>query len=161
MKVRLGTISAALGVGGRPGGRGESVGIGGQQVDTGARRREGEEGDEAFSEGSDESAAINTPLPAAPPSGKTVVYLQCDNPSCASSGADVSAAVTTLGLGWTYKSIPFKLADTSTFISAMDSALEFKPAFVVFTGVPEATWAGRSRNTKPLASESSPPVRAS
>ena len=81
-----------------------------------------------------------TPLPAAPPSGRTIVSLTCNNPSCTISSQGVADAAARLG--WTYKSIPFKLEDTSTFISAMDSALAFKPAFVVFAGVAEATWAG-------------------
>ena len=81
-----------------------------------------------------------TPLPAAPKTGQTVVDLVCDNPSCANTAKGIEAAAATLG--WTYKGIPFKLSDTSTFISAMDSALAFKPAFVSFASLPQAVWAG-------------------
>ena len=84
--------------------------------------------------------AAATPLPAAPKTGQTLVDLTCDNPSCASTAAGEAAAAA--ALGWTFKSVPFKLADTSTFISAMDSALAFKPAFVTFASLPQAVWAG-------------------
>ena len=81
-----------------------------------------------------------TTLPKAPAAGQTVVYLVCDNPNCTLNSTNIEKAAT--ALGWNYKAIPFKLADTSTLISAMDSALQFDPAFVMFTGVPEAAWAG-------------------
>ena len=80
-----------------------------------------------------------TPLPKPAPTGKTVVNLTCNNPSCSTTAKGQEAAAK--ALGWTFKSIPFNLADSSTFISAMDSALALKPAFVTFSGVPEAVWA--------------------
>ena len=129
------------GVGGRPGGRDESVGIGGQQVDAEARRREGEGGAGAVPQAADDSARTPRPLPAPAPTrqdgrvpGVRQSQLHTELPTAIEKAATA--------LGWTFKAIPFKLADTSTFISAMDSALEFKPAFVMFTGVPEAAWAG-------------------
>ncbi len=81
-----------------------------------------------------------TPLPKAAPAGKTIVYLECDNTACTLDAQGIAAAAQVLG--WTYKTIPFKLADPSTLISAMDSALQFKPYFVMETGVPEAAFAG-------------------
>ena len=81
-----------------------------------------------------------TPLPAPAPSGKMLVNLTCDNPSCSITAKGNEQAAATLG--WTFKSIPFKLTDIGTFISAMESALALKPAFVTFAGIPQAAWAG-------------------
>jgi len=84
----------------------------------------------------------STPLPKRPPSGETVVYLECDNAACTLDGEGAQAAAKLIG--WNFKEIPFQLANPSSLISAMDSALQLqpKPAFVVEVGVPEAAFAG-------------------
>ena len=85
---------------------------------------------------------LGTPLPKRPASGQTVAYLECDNPACTLQGQGVKAAAA--ALGWTFKEIPFELANPATLISAMDGALQLqpKPAFVIEVGVPEAAFAG-------------------
>ena len=140
MKVRLGTISAALvlavalGVGASPSASAASKSTPKQDV------AKAKEALAPYLKPPTTLADFTTPLPTPAPTGKTVVHLACDNPNCTLNAANIEKAAT--ALGWTFKNIPFKLADTSTLISAMDSALEFKPAFVTFTGVPEAAWAG-------------------
>ena len=83
---------------------------------------------------------LGTRLPKPPPKGKTVVFLECNNPNCTLEGQGVESAAKTLG--WTFKEIPYQLSNTSSLISAMDSALQFHPAFVSETGIPVSAFAG-------------------
>ena len=83
---------------------------------------------------------LSTPLPKRPPSGQTVVFMECNNPACTLEGQGDEAAAKVLG--WTFKEIPFQLANPSTLIAGMDSALQLKPVFVIETGVPVASFAG-------------------
>ena len=84
----------------------------------------------------------STPLPKRPATGKTVVYLECDNAACTLDGEGAKNAAGLIG--WNFKEIPFQLENPSSLITAMDSALQMqpKPAFVVEVGVPEAAFAG-------------------
>jgi len=84
----------------------------------------------------------STPLPKKPATGKTVVYLECDNAACTLDGEGAKAGAALIG--WNFKEIPFQLENPSSLITAMDSALQLqpKPAFVVEVGVPEAAFAG-------------------
>ena len=51
-------------------------------------------------------------------------------------------------LHWTFKAIPFQLADPSTLISGMDDALALNPKFVIETGIPPAAYAGEIQKYK-------------
>jgi len=77
-------------------------------------------------------------LVKAPPTGKTVVYMQCEVPQCTSIGAGVEAAAK--AVGWSYKSIPFQTANPATLVTGLQSALQYHPVGVILTGSPEAVW---------------------
>lgn len=81
---------------------------------------------------------VTDPLPSAPPSGKTVVFLQCDVPTCAFQGDGVKAAAK--AIGWNVKVLNFKLADPATAVTAMKTALQYKPVAVSFAGVSQDIW---------------------
>jgi ribose transport system substrate-binding protein len=82
---------------------------------------------------------ITTPLKSRPPAGKTFVYLQCDIDQCASEGAGIQAA--TAAIGWHFKDIGFQSANPATLVAGLKQALQYHPAAVGFSGLPEATWA--------------------
>jgi ribose transport system substrate-binding protein len=81
---------------------------------------------------------ITTPLKTAPPKGKTFVWLTCEISACTTIGKGVHAA--TEAAGWTYKSVSYKQADTSTLIAALKTALTLHPTVVGLSGLPEAVW---------------------
>jgi ribose transport system substrate-binding protein len=85
------------------------------------------------------SIGKSTPFPSAPPKGKTFVWLSCDIDVCADISKGAQAAVA--ALGWQFKSVPFQLANPASLISAMNTALQYHPIAVGFTGLGEATWA--------------------
>jgi ribose transport system substrate-binding protein len=84
------------------------------------------------------SIPLTTPLQAAPPKGKTIVYLQCEVAQCKEGGEGVAQA--TAALGWTLNTIPFQSTDPATLASAFQQALQQKPLAVVIAGVPEVLW---------------------
>jgi ribose transport system substrate-binding protein len=77
-------------------------------------------------------------LTKAAPTGKTVVYMQCEVPQCTSIGAGVEAAAK--AVGWSFKSIPFQTANPATLVTGLQSALQYHPVGVILTGSPEAVW---------------------
>lgn len=80
-----------------------------------------------------------TPLPEAPPTGKKIIWLNCDLPVCTTQGKGIEAAAKLAG--WTYEQINYKGADPSTLTAAFKRALTESPAAVVQSGVPpEAGW---------------------
>jgi ribose transport system substrate-binding protein len=82
---------------------------------------------------------VSTPVLRAPTPGRTVVYLQCDQPQCAQIGdGEASAAA---AVGWKFKRINFNLANAATLIAAMKQALQYHPVAVTVTSVPYALWA--------------------
>lgn len=81
---------------------------------------------------------ITTPLKSAPPAGKTFVWLTCEITACTTIGKGVEAA--SQAAGWTYKTVSYKQADTSTLISALQTALSLHPTVVGLSGLPEAVW---------------------
>lgn len=82
---------------------------------------------------------LTTPLPKKPEPGKTVVLLKCDAISCVNfdKGMRDAAAL----VGWRISSLPYKSADPSTLLTAMDTALRLKPSAVVVPGPDPSLWA--------------------
>jgi hypothetical protein len=78
------------------------------------------------------------PLPEAPPTGKTVVFVQCEADQCHQQGDGIEAAAN--AVGWNFKRLNFEAANPATLVSALQNALQFKPVGVFFTGAPQATW---------------------
>jgi ribose transport system substrate-binding protein len=78
-------------------------------------------------------------LPSKPPTGKTVVFLQCEQQECANEGQGLNAAAA--AVGWTVKTLNFKAADPATLVAALKTALQYKPVGVFFSGAPQVTWA--------------------
>lgn len=74
---------------------------------------------------------ITTPLKAKPPSGKKVVFLQCELPACQRYVKGLEDAAQSLG--WSLEKLVFKSEDPA---SGMEQALAQKPDFIAITGVP-------------------------
>jgi ribose transport system substrate-binding protein len=81
---------------------------------------------------------VSVPLKSAPPKGKTVVVLQCDESQCGIQGEGVSAAAK--AIGWSEKTLDWQEANPSTLVSALTQALQYKPVAVFFSGAPYAEW---------------------
>lgn len=78
------------------------------------------------------------PLKTKPAAGKTIYWLDCGSPGCKIIYDDMRAATATVG--WNVKRLSYNLADPSTLIQAMDTALADKPVAVAFSGVPVQVW---------------------
>jgi ribose transport system substrate-binding protein len=78
--------------------------------------------------------AQTTPLNSKPAPGKTVVWLNCGSPGCHTIWQTIQQAVAIVG--WHAKEISFNLADPSTLITAMNTALQMHPVAVGFSGPP-------------------------
>lgn len=89
------------------------------------------------------SLPVTTPLAAKPATGKTIVYLSCEVPQCVALADGVTSAAK--AVGWQSKIITWKSVDPATLVAAMQQALEMKPApaYVVFSGLPEAVWGSK------------------
>ncbi len=81
---------------------------------------------------------ITTPLKAAPPKGKTFVFLQCDVAQCTEESTAMKAVVA--AVGWTLKVIPYQSENPATLISGLQQALQLHPAAVGLTGIPQIEW---------------------
>jgi ribose transport system substrate-binding protein len=79
-----------------------------------------------------------TPLPKAPPKGKTFVWLQCLVPTCKEIGQGIAAAAA--AVGWNLKTLSYDSGNPSTLIAAMKQALQYKPVGVALSGLPQALW---------------------
>ena len=74
---------------------------------------------------------ITTPLKAKPPTGKKVVFLQCELPACQRYVKGLEDAAT--ALGWSLETLVFKSEDPA---SGMQQAISKKPDYIAITGVP-------------------------
>lgn len=81
---------------------------------------------------------VTEALPSAPPKGKTVVFLQCEQEQCAIEGDGIQAAAK--AIGWNFKRLNFKAAEPNTLITALKTALQYHPVASFFAGVPQAVW---------------------
>lgn len=79
-----------------------------------------------------------TPLNHKPVPGKTIVYIACDAQQCGLEASQLAAAAS--AVGWKEKTLNYQGSNPSTLVSAMKTALQYKPVAVVFAGVPEALW---------------------
>jgi ribose transport system substrate-binding protein len=82
---------------------------------------------------------VTTPLKSAPPSGKTFVWLNCELSACAQILIGVRQAVS--AAGWNLKVVQYQQANPATVLSAFKLALNYHPAAVGLSGLPEAVWA--------------------
>src|SRR5579863_8829189 len=78
------------------------------------------------------------PLPSAPPKGKTVLFLQCEEVQCSYEGDGLKAAAA--AIGWTVKVLNFQAANPATLVSALQSGLQYHPVAAFFSGVPQEAW---------------------
>jgi hypothetical protein len=77
-------------------------------------------------------------LPSAPPTGKTVLFLQCEEVQCGYEGTGMKAAAA--AVGWTVKTLNFQAANPATLVSALQTGLQYHPVAAFFTGVPQEAW---------------------
>jgi hypothetical protein len=77
-------------------------------------------------------------LPSAPPKGKTVLYLQCEELTCGYEGDGLKAAAA--AIGWTVKVLNFQAANPATLVSALQAGLQYHPVAAFFSGVPQEAW---------------------
>lgn len=82
---------------------------------------------------------VTESLPAKPPTGKTVVFLQCEQQECNLEGKGIAAAAA--AIGWQSKVLNFKAAEPATLVAALNTALQYHPVGVFFSGVPQQVWA--------------------
>jgi ribose transport system substrate-binding protein len=76
---------------------------------------------------------VQETLPERPPTGKKVVFLQCELPACARYVPGIEDA--TAALGWSAKTEVFKNADPG---SALAQAISERPDYIAITGIPAA-----------------------
>ncbi|SBW22220.1 hypothetical protein FDG2_2313 [Candidatus Protofrankia californiensis] len=84
--------------------------------------------------------SVTEPLASPPPAGKTLVYLQCEQPQCQVVGAGMQAAAE--AVGWEFKSIPYQSTNPSTLTSGFTQALRYNPVAVSIIAMPYALWSG-------------------
>ena len=77
-------------------------------------------------------------LPSAPPKGKTVLFLQCEEVQCGYEGTGLKAAAA--AVGWTVKTLNFQAANPATLVSALQTGLQYHPVAAFFSGVPQEAW---------------------
>jgi hypothetical protein len=77
-------------------------------------------------------------LPSAPPKGKTVLFLQCEEVQCGYEGAGLKAAAA--AIGWNVKVLNFQAANPATLVSALQQGLQYHPVAAFFSGVPQEAW---------------------
>lgn len=81
---------------------------------------------------------ITTPLKTAPPTGKTIVWLECELSDCKNIASGFQAAAQ--AVGWTVKTINYQSSNPATLQTALQTALQYNPVAVSFSGLPYATW---------------------
>jgi ribose transport system substrate-binding protein len=81
---------------------------------------------------------VTTPLKAAPPKGKTFVWLNCELSACAQILVGVRQAAS--AAGWNLKVVQYQQANPATVLTAFKLALNYHPAAVGLSGLPEAVW---------------------
>jgi ribose transport system substrate-binding protein len=84
------------------------------------------------------SIPVTQPLPAAPPKGKTVLFLQCEQAECGEEGQGLAAAAAKIG--WTVKTLNFQAANPATLVTALRTGLQYHPVAAFFSGVPQEAW---------------------
>src|ERR1700691_1949383 len=77
-------------------------------------------------------------LPSAPPKGKTVLFLQCEEVQCGYEGDGLKAAAA--AIGWNLKVLNFQAANPATLVGALQTGLQYHPVAAFFSGVPQEAW---------------------
>lgn len=84
------------------------------------------------------SIPVTQPLPSAPPKGKTILFLQCEQAACGLEGQGLQAAAT--AIGWNVKVLNFQAANPATLVTALKTGLQYHPVAAFFSGVPQEAW---------------------
>jgi ribose transport system substrate-binding protein len=79
------------------------------------------------------SIPITQPLAKAPPTGKTILYLQCELPACARTTPGIEAGAK--ALGWKSEVIVYKNSDPG---AGLVTAIQKHPDYIAITGIPTA-----------------------
>ncbi|HEX3960786.1 MAG TPA: hypothetical protein VHZ03_29895 [Trebonia sp.] len=77
-------------------------------------------------------------LPSAPPKGKTVLFMQCEEVECSFEGNGMKAAAA--AIGWTVKVLNYQAANPATLVTALQQGLQYHPVAAFFSGVPQEAW---------------------
>jgi ribose transport system substrate-binding protein len=78
------------------------------------------------------------PLKSKPPTGKTLVFLQCSLAQCQDIDNNLKVAVK--ALGWNLKTIDFDSSQSSALVAGLQTALNYHPVAVAMISDPYATW---------------------
>ena len=78
------------------------------------------------------------PLKSKPPTGKTLVFLQCSLAQCQDIDNNLKVAVQ--ALGWNLKTIDFDSSQSSALVAGLQTALNYHPVAVALISDPYATW---------------------
>jgi ribose transport system substrate-binding protein len=81
---------------------------------------------------------VTTPLKAAPPSGKTFIWLNADNAQSTTVGKGVQSAAE--AIGWKFKQIAFTSANPATLVTGLNAALQLHPTAVGLDSLPQVLW---------------------
>ena len=81
---------------------------------------------------------VTQPLTSAPPKGKTVLFLQCEQAECGYEGQGLQAAAKVIG--WNVKVLNFQAANPATLVTALRTGLQYHPVAAFFSGVPQEAW---------------------
>jgi ribose transport system substrate-binding protein len=84
------------------------------------------------------SIPVTQPLPSAPPKGKTVLFMQCEEVECSYEGVGMKAAAA--AIGWTVKVLNYQAANPATLVTALQTGLQYHPVAAFFSGVPQEAW---------------------
>jgi hypothetical protein len=86
---------------------------------------------------------VTQPLPSAPPKGKTVLFMQCEEVECSFEGTGMKAAAA--AIGWNVKVLNYQAANPATLVSALQTGLQYHPVAAFFSGVPQEAWASEQK----------------
>jgi ribose transport system substrate-binding protein len=86
---------------------------------------------------------VTQALSSAPPKGKTVLFMQCEEVECSYEGTGMKAAAA--AIGWNVKILNYQAANPATLVSALQTGLQYHPVAAFFSGVPQEAWASEQK----------------
>jgi ribose transport system substrate-binding protein len=86
---------------------------------------------------------VTQALSSAPPRGKTVLFMQCEEVECSYEGTGMKAAAA--AIGWNVKILNYQAANPATLVSALQTGLQYHPVAAFFSGVPQEAWASEQK----------------
>jgi hypothetical protein len=86
---------------------------------------------------------VTQALSSAPPKGKTVLFMQCEEVECSYEGTGMKAAVA--AIGWNVKVLNYQAANPATLVAALQTGLQYHPVAAFFSGVPQEAWASEQK----------------